>query len=78
MPGYIGRGLGWYLLNWAIDIAWDSSPQRLIVDTCTLDHVRALQTYQRAGFRPYRQLRKSIVDPRLTGKTPMHFEPRLP
>jgi ribosomal protein S18 acetylase RimI-like enzyme len=78
MPGYIGRGLGWYLLNWAIDTAWSSGPQRLIVDTCTLDHSRALQAYQRAGFRPYRQERKSIVDPRLTGKTPMHFEPRLP
>jgi ribosomal protein S18 acetylase RimI-like enzyme len=78
MPGYIGRGLGWYLLNWAIDSAWSSGPERLIVDTCTLDHARALQTYQRAGFRPYRQLRKSIVDPRLTGRTPMHFEPRLP
>ncbi len=78
MPGYIGRGLGWYLLNWAIDTAWDSGTTRLIVDTCTLDHARALQTYQRAGFRPYRQLRKSIVDPRLTGRTPTHFEPRLP
>jgi len=78
MPGYIGRGLGWYLLNWAIDTAWSSGPQRLIVDTCTQDHVRALQTYQRAGFQPYRQERKAIIDPRLTGKTPMRFEPRLP
>ncbi len=78
MPGYIGMGLGWYLLNWAIDEAWSSRPQRITVDTCTLDHARALHTYQRAGFRPYRQERRSILDPRLTGKTPMHYEPRLP
>ena len=80
MPEFIGRGLGWYFLNWAIDMAWtaDPEPERLIVDTCTLDHARALQTYQRAGFRPYKQVRKSIVDPRLTGKVPMHYEPRLP
>lgn len=78
MPRYFGMGLGWYLLNWAIDTAWSSGPQRLIVDTCTLDHSRALQTYQRAGFKPYRQERKAIVDPRLTGKIPTHFEPRLP
>jgi GNAT superfamily N-acetyltransferase len=78
MPGYIGRGLGWYLLNWAIDEAWRSGPRRVIVDTCTLDHSRALQRYQRAGFTPYAQEHKSIVDPRLTGKTPMQYEPRLP
>ena len=78
MPDYIGIGLGRYLLNWAIDTAWSSSPKRLTVDTCTLDHVRALQTYQRAGFKAYRQERKSIVDPRLTGKVPMHYEPILP
>jgi ribosomal protein S18 acetylase RimI-like enzyme len=78
MPEFTGRGIGWYFVNWAIDMAWESNPQRLIVDTCTLDHAKALQTYQRAGFQPYRQLRKSIVDPRLTGQIPMQFEPRLP
>jgi GNAT superfamily N-acetyltransferase len=78
MPGYIGRGLGWYLLNWAIDTAWTGGTQRLTVDTCTLDHPRALQTYQRAGFHPYRQEHKTILDPRLTGRTRMHFEPRRP
>lgn len=78
MPGYFGVGLGWYLLNWAIDAAWTATPRRLIVDTCTLDHPRALQTYQQAGFRAYRQERRSILDPRLSGRTPSHFEPRLP
>ena len=78
MPEFTGRGIGWYFVNWAIDMAWESNPQRLIVDTCTLDHARALQTYQRAGFRPYKQLRKSIVDPRLSGLLPVHYEPRLP
>ena len=78
MPGYIGRGLGWYLLNWAIDAAWASGPRRITVDTCTLDHPKALQTYQRAGFKPYRQEHRQILDPRLTGKTPMRYEPLLP
>jgi len=78
MPEFTGRGIGWYFVNWAIDMAWESGPRRLIVDTCTLDHARALQTYQRAGFQPYKQLRKSIIDPRLTGKVPMQYDPRLP
>jgi GNAT superfamily N-acetyltransferase len=78
IPGYIGFGLGWYLVNWAIDAAWTSAPQRITVDTCTLDHPKALQTYQRAGFKPYRQEHRRILDPRLTGMTPMRYEPRLP
>ncbi|HEX4573163.1 MAG TPA: GNAT family acetyltransferase [Dongiaceae bacterium] len=78
IPAYIGRGLGWYFLNWAIDTAWTGGTERLVVDTCTLDHPKALQTYQRAGFTPFRQEHRQIVDPRFTGKTPKHLEPRLP
>jgi GNAT superfamily N-acetyltransferase len=78
IPAYIGRGLGWYFLNWAIDTAWTGDTRRLVVDTCTLDHPKALQTYQRAGFTAFRQEHRRILDPRLTGKTPKHLEPRLP
>lgn len=50
MPEFIGEGLGAFLLQEAIRIAWARHPQRLIVQTCTLDHPRALTMYQRAGF----------------------------
>lgn len=53
IPDFIGRGLGTYLLNWAIDRAWSYGPERFWVHTCTLDHPRALPNYVRAGFRPY-------------------------
>ena len=75
---FIGRGLGKYLLNWAVDQAWSYGPQRLTVDTCSLDHPRALGEYQRAGFRPVRQVHKRMLDPRLEGYAPMHVIPRLP
>jgi GNAT superfamily N-acetyltransferase len=75
---FIGRGLGKYLLNWAVDQAWSYAPQRLIVDTCSLDHPRAISEYQRAGFRPIRQQTKTMLDPRLEGYAPMHVIPRLP
>jgi GNAT superfamily N-acetyltransferase len=55
MPEYIGSGLGRFLLAEAISLAWRRSPQRLIVQTCTLDHPRALPLYQRMGFTPYGQ-----------------------
>jgi GNAT superfamily N-acetyltransferase len=78
IPRYTGRGLGWYFLNWAIDTAWTGGTTRLTVNTCTLDHPKALQIYQRAGFTPLRQEHLQILDPRLTGKTPKDIEPRRP
>jgi ribosomal protein S18 acetylase RimI-like enzyme len=70
MPHYIGRGLGAYLLAWSVDEAWRRGPERLWVNTCTLDHPRALRLYQRAGFVPYKQETKVIDDPRDLGLIP--------
>ncbi len=78
LRAFIGRGLGKYLLNWAVDQAWSYGPEKLIVDTCSLDHPRAIGEYQRAGFRPVRQVHKKMLDPRLEGYAPMHVIPRLP
>jgi GNAT superfamily N-acetyltransferase len=78
MNEFIGRGLGKYLLNWAVDQAWSYGPEKLTVDTCTLDHPRAIGEYQRAGFSPVKQVAKRMLDPRLEGFAPMHVIPRLP
>lgn len=53
VPDYIGRGLGFFFLQQTIELAWSRPIQRYIVNTCTLDHRRALPLYQRAGFVPY-------------------------
>lgn len=76
-PHFIGRGLGRYLLNWAIDQAWTYGPQRLLVNTWSFDHPRAFANYQKAGFRPYRQTRGKILDPRLEGLIPADVQPRV-
>jgi ribosomal protein S18 acetylase RimI-like enzyme len=78
MPHAVGHGLGRYLVNWAVDAAWRYAPQKLTVDTCTLDHPRALATYQKAGFVAVRQQAKQIDDPRLSGIISAKFDPRLP
>lgn len=71
MPEFIGKGLGRYLLTWAIDTAWNHAPERLWVHTNTLDHPKALPLYQRCGFRPYKQEHKLFDDPRLNGLIPV-------
>lgn len=72
MPDFIGKGLGPYLLDWAIRTAWDRdpAPRRLTVNTCTLDHPSALGGYQKAGFTPYAREQNKVPDPRALGIIP--------
>jgi len=53
LPEFIGRGLGRWLLDWTVHHAWRRRPRRLLVNTCDLDHPRALAVYRNAGFRVY-------------------------
>jgi GNAT superfamily N-acetyltransferase len=55
MPHASGRGLGRWFLSRAIETCWANTPQRVTVNTCTLDHPAALSLYQKLGFRPCSQ-----------------------
>ncbi len=70
IPEFVGRGLGSYLINEAIRLAWDQSPEVLTVNTNTLDHPRALRMYQQKGFVPVREERVRWIDPRVIGLIP--------
>lgn len=62
VPQAVGRGLGTFLLRTAVLTAWDRPGlRRLTVNTCSLDHPRALAGYQKAGFQPVRQEERTRV-----------------
>lgn len=61
--GYIGRGLGRWFLGWAVRRAWSLGPNRVWVDTCTLDHTRALPNYEAVGFRRFGTRTKEFTIP---------------
>ena len=62
VPEAVGKELGRWLLKTAILTAWARpGTAKLTVNTCTLDHPRALQTYQRAGFVPVRREERSRI-----------------
>jgi GNAT superfamily N-acetyltransferase len=78
LPEFVGQGLGPYLLGWGIHAAFSCGADRLRVNTCTLDHPKALATYQRAGFVPVRQQSLIVDDPRVLGILPRHAAPHIP
>lgn len=55
VPEAVGTGLGGRLLQTAIATGWArDGTAKMTVNTCTLDHPRALGLYQKMGFRPVR------------------------
>lgn len=62
VPEAVGRGLGTWLLRTAILTGWArDGVEKLSVNTCTLDHPRALGQYQKQGFAPVRQEQRERV-----------------
>ena len=62
-PEFTGRRIGPWLLHQTIELAWAEPIEKLLVNTCTLDHKKALPTYQRAGFVPYARAERVVVVP---------------
>lgn len=55
VPEAVGAGLGGRLLQTAIATGWArEGVEAMTVNTCDLDHPRALELYRKAGFRPFR------------------------
>lgn len=77
-PRLIGGGAGRWLMNRALDLAWEKPIARLWLHTCTLDHPRALDFYIRSGFIPYRRAVEIADDPRMTGAIPEDSAPQVP
>ena len=60
---FIGRGYGNYFLHRTIQKAWELNPNRLWLHTCSLDHPRALEFYEEAGFAVYKVETKTKIVP---------------
>ncbi len=64
-PEFIGRRIGPWLLDRAIERGLARGAARLVLNTNTLDHPRALETYCKAGFRIVRREVRELQDPRV-------------
>ncbi len=61
IPEWRGRGLGKFLLDWAIRYVWrEKDPARLWLHTDDLDHAAALPLYESLGFRVFKRQREFV------------------
>lgn len=74
----VGAGIGRWLMNRAIELAWAKPIDRFWVHTCNLDHPNALEFYRRSGFTPYARKIEIGDDPRLSGLVRREAAPRIP
>lgn len=73
---YIGRRIGPWLLDRAVERAFARGVERLLLNTNTLDHPRALATYRKAGFQPVRSEARELRDPRVLWPDLYRWPPR--
>jgi GNAT superfamily N-acetyltransferase len=64
-PEFIGRRVGPWLLDRAIERGLARGSSRLILNTNSVDHPRALGTYCKAGFRVVNSETRNLRDPRV-------------
>lgn len=76
--GMVGTGAGRWLMEHALDKAWEQPISRFHVHTCTLDSPQALAFYTRSGFAAYRRQIEIADDPRRLGVLPKNAAPQLP
>jgi GNAT superfamily N-acetyltransferase len=74
----IGSGAARWTMNRAIEAAWREPVRRFWVHTCTFDHPRAVDFYQRSGFTPFKLSIEVADDPRLNGKMRREAAPHVP
>ena len=79
VPGACGRGIGRWLMDRALALAWQrTSTRRIWVHTCTGDSPDALPFYLKAGFHPFARKIEIARDPRLRGLLPVDAAPHIP
>jgi GNAT superfamily N-acetyltransferase len=78
VPELAGKGHGKWLFAQVLALAWRPGVERVIVNTCSLDHPAALPAYLRAGFKAYRRSLEHFPDPRLLGLLPRDAAPQIP
>lgn len=78
VPELTGQGHGAWLMALAMQLAWRPGVSLVRVNTCTLDHPRALGFYRAQGFTPVKRTLETFPDPRALGLLSETAAPQVP
>ena len=78
VPELVGQGNGGWLMALALQLAWRPGVTLVRVNTCTLDHPRALGFYRAQGFIAVSRTVETFPDPRVLGLLPEDAAPQTP
>ena len=78
VPELTGQGHGRWLMTLAMQLAWARGVEMVRVNTCTLDHPRALGFYRAQGFVAVKRTMETFADPRTSGLLPEDAAPQTP
>lgn len=78
VPELTGQGHGGWLMALAMQLAWRPGVAVVSVNTCTLDHPRALGFYRAQGFEAVARTVETFPDPRPLGLLPPDAAPQIP
>lgn len=78
VPELAGQGHGRWLMAETLARAWRPGVERVRVNTCTLDHPRALGFYRAQGFAAVARAVETFPDPRAIGLLPIDAAPQIP
>lgn len=78
VPELTGHGHGRWLMALALQLAWRPGVAFVRVNTCTLDHPRALGFYRAQGFAAVSRTLETFPDPRALGLLPESAAPQVP
>ena len=72
VPELTGQGHGRWMMAHALALAWRPGVARVWLNTCTLDHPRALGFYQAQGFVAVARTIDTFTDPRPSAAARLH------
>lgn len=78
IPGLLHQGIGRKFLQNMIHLVWNTEVDRMWLSTCGMDHPKAVQFYENAGFVKFKTSMGEFKDWRFTGFYNMEDAPQIP
>lgn len=78
IPNLLNQGIGRKFLQNIIHTTWDTGIERMWLSTCGMDHSKAVQFYENAGFKKFKTAMGEFRDWRFTGFYSMEDAPQIP